>query len=299
MSHQIVQNSLHAWLLATRPKTLMGAAVPMMIALSKAYADQMAACQPFRWLPAMLCVLFAMLMQVDANYVNDYFDFLRGNDDETRLGPRRACAEGWVTPRAMQWAIIATTVLACLVGLPLVLYGGWEMIGVGLACVCFCFLYTTTLSYWGLGDLLVLLFFGLVPIGITYYILTGVLSYEVLLLALACGCVIDTLLIINNFRDIENDRRSGKRTLIVRLGARRGSVLYLLAGLLGIVLAAIASWYLLLWGVPYVVLHVVTWREMNRIRRGKALNLILGKTSRNMFIFGLLVSCGILFTSLI
>ena len=293
---KIQVNSLKAWLLASRPKTLMGAATPMMIALSRACADGRQTGKPFAWLPATLCVLFAMLMQVDANFVNDYFDFVRGNDDETRLGPRRACAEGWVTPRAMCIAIGLTTAAACLCGLPLVCFGGWQMVWVGVACVVFCFLYTTTLSYWGLGDVLVLVFFGIVPVCVTYYILTGAVTLQTLMASLSCGLIIDTLLIVNNYRDIENDARAGKRTLIVMLGARGGRWLYLSAGLLGTVIAGVAiDFRLTLFCLPYLALHLTTWRTMCRINKGKALNHVLGQTSRNMFVFGLLLSVGILF----
>lgn len=290
MKKQIEKNSPKAWLLAARPKTLMGAAVPMMVVLAKALADV----GSVDWVPATLCVLFAMLMQIDANFINDYFDFRRGNDDETRLGPRRACAEGWVTPQAMLVAIELTTAMACLAGLPLVWYGGWEMVAVGGLCVLFCFLYTTTLSYWGMGDLLVLVFFGLVPVCASYFILVGTLTAEVVCLALACGLVIDTLLIVNNFRDIDNDRRAGKRTLVVRIGARGGLWLYFGAGLAGALLAVATDMRLVWFALPYLFLHIATGREMGRIGRGKALNLILGQTARNMFVFGLLTAVGVL-----
>ena len=158
--NDIAVNSFKAWMLASRPKTLTGAAVPVMIGLSMAYATLGA--DGFKVLPAVLCMLFAFVMQIDANFVNDYFDFLRGNDDESRLGPLRACSQGWITAPAMRMALLVTTVLACCIGLPLVLFGGFEMVLVGLACVLFCFLYTTSLSYHGLGDLIVLVFFGLV-----------------------------------------------------------------------------------------------------------------------------------------
>ena len=112
---QIRINSTKAWWLAARPKTLTGAAAPVMVALSAAWADL----HHLDLTAATLCMLFALLMQVDANLVNDYFDFVRGRDDRaTRLGPPRACVEGWITPRAMRWGISVTTVLACLVGLP-------------------------------------------------------------------------------------------------------------------------------------------------------------------------------------
>lgn len=112
-------------MLAARPKTLTGAAVPVMIGLSLAFADVGSS---FKILPAVLCLLFALVMQVDANFINDYFDFIRGNDDEARLGPRRACAQGWVSPRQMVCGIAVTTAIACAIGLPLIIYGGVEML---------------------------------------------------------------------------------------------------------------------------------------------------------------------------
>lgn len=139
---KIKTNSWKAWLLATRPKTLAGAAVPVMIGV--ALALRTTGWQHFRFVPAILCFLFAFLMQVDSNLINDYFDFRHGNDDPaTRLGPKRACSEGWITPRAMVAGLALVSVLACAVGLPLVWYGGWQMIIVGAACVLFAFLYTT------------------------------------------------------------------------------------------------------------------------------------------------------------
>ena len=142
-------DSMKAWFLAARPKTLTCAAVPVMIGATLAMADDPTR---FQWLPAVLCLLFAFVMQIDANC------------DETRLGPKRACAQGWVRLHSMRLAIAATTIIACLVGLPLVLWGGIQMVAVGVLCVLFCFLYTTVLSYKGMGDLLVLLFFGVVPV---------------------------------------------------------------------------------------------------------------------------------------
>ena len=115
-------NSPHAWFLAARPKTLTGAAVPVMIGIALAFPD--AGTEDFRIIPAILCMLFAFVMQIDANFINDYFDFKRGNDDETRLGPKRACSEGWITPSAMLKGIIATTLFGCAIGLPLIYYGG-------------------------------------------------------------------------------------------------------------------------------------------------------------------------------
>ena len=301
-------NSLKAWILAARPKTLTGAAVPVMIGIACAVA--MYGWCGIRVVPAVLCMLFALIMQVDANFINDYFDFMKGTDDEQRLGPKRACAQGWITASAMRSGLFVTTLLACIVGLPLVYYGGWEMIMVGLACVVFCFLYTISFSYIGLGDLLVLVFFGIVPVCMTYWLtapptaLTSI-PFAVVLMSIACGLIIDTLLVVNNYRDIDNDRRAGKLTLIVRIGERGGLVLYLMLGLVGTILAiagvVFLDWHDGQWTqsllIIYTPFHTWAFNEMRSIRKGAELNRVLGMTARNMFIFGLLASAALVFAN--
>lgn len=301
-------NSLKAWILAARPKTLTGAAVPVMIGIACAVA--MYGWCGIRVVPAVLCMLFALIMQVDANFINDYFDFMKGTDDEQRLGPKRACAQGWITASAMRSGLFVTTLLACIVGLPLVYYGGWEMIMVGLACVVFCFLYTISFSYIGLGDLLVLVFFGIVPVCMTYWLtapptaLTSI-PFAVVLMSIACGLIIDTLLVVNNYRDIENDRRAGKLTLIVRIGERGGLFLYLMLGLVGTILAIVGvvllDWHDGQWTqsllIIYTPFHTWAFNEMRYIRKGAELNRVLGMTARNMFIFGLLASAALVFAN--
>jgi 1,4-dihydroxy-2-naphthoate octaprenyltransferase len=296
----VKRNSAKAWLLAARPKTLTGAAVPVMIGLSLAYAD---GAQyegiGFNWIPAILCFLFAFVMQVDANFINDLFDFAKGTDNpETRLGPGRACTQGWVSPDAMKHAIAATTCLACVIGLPLVYYGGMEMVLIGLMCVIFCFLYTTHLSYVGLGDLLVLVFFGIVPVCITYYVQLHTFTFEVFVASLACGIVIDALLLVNNFRDRDTDRQAGKNTLVVRIGPKARLRLYLGVGIVAC-LMGIVFWLngrMLAFFCPfvYLVLHVYVWIDLRRIGQGRQLNECLGKTARNIFVYGLAVAVGIL-----
>ena len=296
----IKQNSLKAWILAARPKTLSGAAVPVLIGLSLAYTDAFQyGDDTFSWTAAVLCMLFALVMQIDANFINDFFDFARGNDDAaTRLGPLRACTQGWVSTDAMKRAIATTTCVACLIGLPLVYYGGLEMILIGLLCVVFCFLYTTHLSYLGMGDVLVLLFFGIVPVCITYYIQLHTITFEVFTASVACGLVIDALLIVNNYRDRYNDQMDGKNTLVVRIGEQATEQLYLgigiIASLLGIVFWV--NHHVLAFILPliYLLLHIFTWLKMKRIYQGKQLNECLEETARNILIYGLTVSVGLL-----
>ena len=297
---KIKTDSVQAWLLAARPKTLSGAAVPVMIGVALAWVDVPSYIgAEFSWTAALLCLLFSFAMQIDANFINDFFDFANGTDDaETRLGPRRACAQGWVKLDSMKKAIALTTCLACVIGLPLVYYGGFEMIFVGIVCVIFAFLYTTFFSYQGLGDLLVLVFFGIVPVCCTYYVQLHVVTAQVFLASLACGLVIDALLIVNNFRDRDNDRLAGKNTIIVRLGAKAGLQLYVGVGLAAIILGGTfwVNGHILASLLPllYLVLHLFTYLKMKRIYQGKALNLILGETARNIFIYGVLVSVGLL-----
>lgn len=287
------QNSAKAWLLAARPKTLTAAVIPVVVACAQAWQ---AGC--FRLFPAVVCAVFAGLMQIASNLINDLWDFMKGTDGEDRLGPRRASLEGWVTPTAMRIGIVAVVTLACVFGCLLVSQAGVWLVFLGGACVVFAFLYTMWFSYAGLGDLLVLLFFGLVPVCATYYIFAESLSIPVVICAAACGIVVDTLLVLNNFRDRESDRRCGKRTIIVILGENFGKWLYLALG----IAACAATLTLILCRMPfaailpllYLVPHTLTWRTMIRINRGRELNRVLGMTSRNMLLYGLLLAAGIL-----
>ena len=297
----IKTNSAKAWLLAARPKTLSGAAVPVMIGVSLAYTDALTFYEEgtFSWLAAVLCLLFAFAMQIDANFINDFFDFANGTDDvETRLGPRRACSQGWVTLDAMKKAIAATTCIACVIGLPLAYFGGLEMILVGIFCVVFAFLYTTFFSYRGLGDMLVLVFFGIVPVCCTYYVQLHTVMWQVFLASLACGLVIDALLIVNNFRDRDNDREAGKNTIIVKLGAEAGLQIYLAVGIGAFILGGVfwINGHVLAFIFPliYLLMHIFTYLKIKRIYQGKALNQCLGETARNIFIYGLCVCIGLL-----
>ena len=300
----------YKWFLASRPKTLAGAAVPVVIGLSSAWADA----GRLLIVPAVLCLLFAFVMQIDANLVNDYFDYLKGTDDENRLGPKRACAQGWITPKAMRRGIAVTTFVACLAGLPLVHYGGWWLVAVGVACVVFCFLYTTHLSYYGFGDVLVLLFFGLVPVCLTYYVQTGTVTTTVILQSLACGMVVDTLLVVNNYRDYEGDRRSGKRTLVVLIGRSAAEWLYLALGLVATLITVFTLHsplftfhFSLFTPLIYLILHVSTWWRMKHVSHDvcthreeyvRAFNRILGETARNIALYGLLVAASQLLSCL-
>lgn len=301
---EVKPGSLKAWILAARPKTLTGALVPVILATALASAD---GCMD--WVNAVLCALFAGGMQIAANFINDWWDYRKGSDGTDRLGPERACAQGWISPSSMLRGILITLAVNCLCfGLPVVLrsadrmaWGGWEIVAAGAASVLFAFVYTLWFSYWGLGDLLVLLFFGFVPVCGTYYVQAFTLTGDALILSAVSGVAIDALLFINNYRDREQDRESGKRTLIVRLGEPFGRWGYLS---IGIVVTVLGAWLAVRRELPevafffgivvYLALHIRTWRRLCDIRRGRELNLLLGETSRNMFLLGILLSLAII-----
>lgn len=290
------------WILAARPKTLTGAMIPVILGSALAFHDG-----AMKWSLVLCCALFAGFMQIAANMINDLYDFQKGTDREDRLGPERACAQGWITPKAMRRGIAVVLCLASMAGLAALLlcwkdlpYQGLELLLTGVACVIFAFLYTYGLSYLGLGDVLVLVFFGLVPVCGTYYIQAHQITTPAILLGFISGISIDALLVINNYRDREQDRISGKRTIIVLGGERFGRCLYLLIGPVVAVLSILLGYliggnilYFQIAAYVYLAMHIYAWEQMNRIRSGKALNKILGLTSMNMFLLALMLATAI------
>lgn len=292
-------NSPKAWLLAARPKTLTGAMIPVMLAGSLAFYND--TFKPSLWI---CCAAFACLMQIAANFINDIYDFLKGTDRKDRLGPERACAQGWITPKAMKIGIFVDVSIACAFGLLAVAlswetlpYHGLEFIVLGAVCVIFAFLYTIGFSYLGLGDILVFVFFGFVPVCGTYYLQALTIDAGALILSVISGIAIDALLVINNYRDRDQDKISGKKTIIVRFGEPFGRFYYLAIGIIVTALMfslfSTVRYFVLIPAIIYLTLHIKTWHEMVKIFKGRALNAILGKTSRNMFIMALLLSAAI------
>ena len=303
MENIVEKNSARAWVLAARPKTLTGAMIPVFLGASLAYHDGY-----FDWRLSLLCLLFACCMQIAANFINDLYDFLKGTDREDRLGPERACAQGWISAEAMKKGIVFIIVLACIIGLSAVSltwqnlpWNGWEYVLLGTSCVIFAILYTTVFSYLGLGDILVLVFFGLVPVCGTYFLQSLQISTDSIILGFISGIAIDALLVINNYRDRDQDKVSEKKTIVVLLGEKFGRDYYLAICL---VVDLLILWLLArgtittlgfcLTVAVYTALYARTWLKMVEIRSGRELNKILGETSRNMFILGILLSLALL-----
>lgn len=289
-------SGIGAWVLAARPKTLPAAVIPVLVGAAFAGRDGF-----FHGPGFFICLAFALLVQVGTNYANDAFDFLRGADREDRLGPRRAVASGMVSPRAMVVGTVAVFLAAFLVGLILVAYRGPELLVVGIASILFGFAYTGgpfPLAYRGLGDLFVLVFFGLVAVGGTYYVMSGLVSGEVLVAAVPIGLLATNILVVNNFRDMETDARAGKRTLVVRFGrtfARRQYIVSLAVTFLvplGLMWYRDAGWMAL----PLLAIPMGVWavRRLSPERSADELNGLLAASAGILIFYGVLLSVGVL-----
>jgi len=290
-------NSAKAWLLASRPKTLTGALAPVMVASALAFMNQ-----SLNWSIALFCTLFALCMQIVANFINDLVDFKKGSDRIDRLGPKRACAQGWISTKAMTYGTIMMSIIASLLGLVLLFWGGWELIVIGGLCILFAFLYSTgpyPLSYYGFGDLLVLLFFGFIPVCTTYYLMAGTVTADAWLLGAAMGIMTDALLLLNNYRDIEEDIKSGKRTIVVRLGKEFGYRCYFATGYVAMMLVLLTSGNHLFSFIVIIIFHTRAATKlrhidkavtMSREARATALNKLLGQTALTIILFALSIT---------
>ncbi len=286
---------LKTWLLAARPKTLAAGVTPVLIGTALAYGDS------YMHLPSAFCAaLGALFIQIGTNFANDYFDFVKGTDTAARVGPARATQAGWVAPRMMLFATVAAFALAFLPGAYLVHRGGMPILVIGIVSILCGVLYTGgpyPLGYLGLGDLFVLIFFGPVAVGGTYYVQAGRVDSLALIAGLAPGLFSTAILAVNNLRDIDGDRIAGKKTLAVRFGktfARFEYVAALIAGGAGVPLylcwihdahwPALAACFTLVPALP-AMYSVFT-------AKGAELNETLAKTGKLLFLFSILFSIG-------
>jgi len=287
--------NLSPWILASRPKTLPAAVSPVLIGTALAFGDGRG-----HWLSAILAALGALLLQVGANYSNDYYDYISGADDHQRLGPTRATAAGLVQPAAMKRAFIFVFALAALVGAYLVMRGGWPVVVIGLLSIASAILYTAgplPLGYNGLGDLFVFIFFGLVAVGGTYYVQALQITPIALFAGIAPGLFSVGILTMNNLRDIHNDRRAGKHTLPALLGEKFGRLQYVVS----VVIACLMPLLLIVlsgghhWAAVSGLAFLLTLPVIKMIYReppGVIYNQGLAQTGKALFLFSLLFSLG-------
>ena len=284
------------WLLAARPKTLPAALAPVLVGTALAFHDN-----AFALLPALAALIGALLLQIGSNFANDYFDFFKGADSADRLGPLRVTASGLISPGQLRWGMVVIFALAALDGLYLIRVGGWPILAVGVTSILAALLYTGgpfPFGYYGLGDLFVFIFFGLVAVCGTYYVQALTLTWPIVVAAVPTGLLITAILVVNNLRDIETDARAGKRTLAVMLGRagtrREYGLLISLAYLLPMFLwlgygyspAVLLCWITV--PLAYKSLH-----EINHRMDGPSLNAALAATARLSLLFSLLLAAAL------
>ena len=290
-----MKRQLKIWLECFRLRTLPVSMSGVIIAIGIAKWHH-----HFQWVPALLCLAFALLAQIASNTANEYFDYLQGTDKPGRVGPRRGVTEGDISPKTLRNVTFGLLALAGVVGCGLIPYGGWWLLPVGIVIALAALAYSTgpyPLSYHGLGELTVFIFFGLVPVNLTYYVMSLRFDPLVILFSIAIGLMGVNVLLVNNYRDVEDDREAGKKTQTVMRGRPITAYAYLLNGYLGMAILA-AFWVMIALGkllplwtllipVLYLVMHTVTWYKLKH-RDGAALNPLLGETARNMLIFTIL-----------
>lgn len=291
-----------AWWLAIRPKTLTAAIAPVAVGAALAVRDGV-----FMPTPALAALVGALLIQIGTNLANDVLDFRRGADDEERLGPTRVVQAGLLSPSAVALGAAAAFGAAALSGLYLILVAGWPILVVGVAAIVSGVLYTAgpyPLAYVGLGDLFVLLFFGLAAVAGTYYVQALTVTPAGLGLGLAVGALSVAILNANNLRDIEGDARIGKRTLAVRLGQARTREYF--AAVIAVALALPVLMVLIGWlGWPVLLVLLALPAAVSTVRpvlagvAGRALNPVLGQTARLQMVHAALLVLGLLVDGLL
>jgi len=290
-------SSWRVWLLAARPATLPASIVPVVVGTAAAVHDVV-----FLLLPFLAALVASVLIQIGTNLANDVFDFEKGADTGQRLGPPRVTQSGLASPQQVRQAMYLSFAAAAVLGLYLISVGGWLILLLGVLSIAAGVAYTAgpwPLGYHGLGDLCVFLFFGLVAVMGSYYLQTGTINLRALAVALPVGCIVTAILVVNNLRDIETDRRAGKRTLAVRLGARLTRLQYTLLMLTPFGLVAVC-----------VMLHLLpmacwlSWLALPQALRavrtvlsgveGADLNAVLKATAQLHLFFGVLLTVGLL-----
>lgn len=287
---------MRSWLLAARPKTLTAAVIPVVLGTALAWSHG----RRVLWVYALLALAGALLIQIATNLINDAIDFEKGTDTAERVGPKRVTASGLIRPRHVKMAGLACFGGAALAGVPLLIRGGWPLLVIGLASIAAGYVYTGgpyPLAYNGLGEIFVMVFFGLVAVGGTYYLQWLDYGASAAVAGIAAGSLANVLLAVNNLRDAEGDARTGKRTLAVRLGPRFAeweiAFFAFLPLLLGFYWWAAGARIAALLPLLLAPLGASIVRSARR-DRGAALNATLAKSAALQAGYGLLFTIGLI-----
>jgi 1,4-dihydroxy-2-naphthoate octaprenyltransferase len=296
MSNDKQSSNWNAWMLAIRPRTLPAAAAGVVMGSALAWRDG-----SFQLDATLACLLAALLLQVGSNLANDVFDFERGTDTAERLGPVRVTQAGLLTSSQIKRGMLVVFALAVLSGFYLAWLGGWPIILIGVAAILAAIAYTGgpfPLGYHGLGDLFVFIFFGLASVAGTYYVQTGHVSAAAWWMTVPPGSIVTAILVVNNLRDLESDRKAAKRTLAVILGEQATKIQYLVCMIIAYLILPLAAW---LGVVPWSTL--TTWLSLLLAIRvthivftqqGRSLNAALAGTGQTALLYSLLFWAGLL-----
>lgn len=284
------------WWEAARPKTLPAAIAPVVVGAALAWYHR-----GFDWAAALLCLVFALLIQIGTNFANDYYDFIKGADTAERVGPRRAVAAGLIAPPIMRRAMWWVLGVAFALGLLLVHWGGPWLIAIGVVSVLCAIAYTGgpyPLGYNGLGDVFVFVFFGPVAVGATYYVQTGAFGAQPLVLSMPLGLLAANILIVNNYRDADTDRVAGKRTTVVRFGKSFARTQFAAAHIASFMVAGLFAWRVGgAWSLLPCLLIPWGWRQNRRLAQSKSpseLIALLGDTGKLLGLYSLLTAAGLI-----
>ena len=292
-----------AWIRCMRLQTLPVSAAGVIIAI---FLTRLM--REFNFVPAALCLTFAILAQIVSNMVNEYYDFKRGADKPGRVGFKRSLAEGDVSAESLYYVVIGLIITTAAVGCAMIPYGGWWLVPVGIVIGLGAMAYSAgpyPLSYHALGELAVFIFFGLVPVNMTFYVIAGRFSILALFTSMAVGFMGVNVLLVNNYRDCDEDRANGKRTATVITGKRLTAVAYFLNGLAAMVMTApfwilctqthrISGGFIIALYV-YSVCHIVLTGLLVTLK-GRKLNLVLSLTAILMFVFALIMAYNMEYT---
>lgn len=277
---------LNAWIEAMRLRTLPASASGVLAGVAVAVQRG-----HFDWLPALLCLLFALAAQIGSNFANEYYDYRDGLDKPGREGFRRGVTEGDITPLAMHRATAIAFGIAALIGCSLIYWGGWWLVLAGIFILIGALSYSAgpfPLSRNALGEIAVVVFYGLIPVGFTFYLQTGYFSYDDFAAGLAVGLMSANILIVNNYRDHDDDLAVNKLTTAVVFGRNAVAWAYLLDGFIAVALT-LGMWLsagtvTLVFPALYLIAHVCLWRHL-RANEGRRLNPVLGMTAMLMLLF--------------
>ena len=279
------------WIKAARPKTLLVSMAPVIMSVAIA-----SIVVKINWLPAVICLVFAVMAQIISNFVNDYSDGIKGID-KNRIGPERMVALGLIPPEKMRRSIIVMCALTFILGCTLMYWGGLILLPFGIIIMLCALAYSMgpfPLSQHALGDVTVVLFYGIAPVVLTFFIQTGFVNWQIVIAGLAIGVITNNLLIVNNYRDADEDFKNGKKTTVNIFGKRFMKTVYFLNPLIAIALGFVVfdnilnplTWALAV--IPFLAYSTLVSIKFSKAK-GMELNKLIGMSSLEAIVFALTV----------